>query len=139
MVQVPSNLSPVRVTQLIDAPVVSPDGLLIFIYQGNTYKVRAGDLLQIAAITHALTADYATEAGHALTSDNSVQASNAAVAASTAVALDGTNAARYLAFYGATVGAAPVLVDMALTYNPSTDTLQTATVVATNGIYGGTF
>lgn len=50
MAQVPSNLIPVRVTQLPDAPEASEDGLLIFIYQGNTYKIRAGDLLQVAGV-----------------------------------------------------------------------------------------
>lgn len=47
MAQVPSNLIPVRVTQLPDAPAVSEDGLLIYIYNGNTYKVRAGDLFSV--------------------------------------------------------------------------------------------
>lgn len=50
MATVPSNLIPVRVTQLPDAPVASEDTLLIGVYQGNTYKIRAGDLLQVAGV-----------------------------------------------------------------------------------------
>lgn len=50
MAQVPSNLIPVRVTQLQDAPVASEDGLLVYVYQGNTYKIRAGDLLNVAGV-----------------------------------------------------------------------------------------
>ena len=50
MAQVPSNLIPTRVTQLPDAPVASPDGLLMFVYEGNSYKIRAGDLLQVSGV-----------------------------------------------------------------------------------------
>lgn len=47
---VPSNLIPTRVTQLPDAPVASEDGLLVYIYNGVTYKIRAGDLLQVSGV-----------------------------------------------------------------------------------------
>jgi len=50
MSEVPSNLIPTRITQLPDAPVASEDGLLLFVYQGNNYKVRAGDLLSVAGV-----------------------------------------------------------------------------------------
>ncbi len=50
MVMVPSNLIPTRISQLPTAPVASPDGLLMFVYNGVTYKVRAGDLLQVAGV-----------------------------------------------------------------------------------------
>lgn len=50
MAQVPSNLIPIRVTQLDDAPVASEDGLLLYVYNGNTYKIRAGDLLQVSGV-----------------------------------------------------------------------------------------
>lgn len=50
MSEVPSNLIPTRITQLPDAPVASEDGLLLFVYQGNNYKVRAGDLLNVAGV-----------------------------------------------------------------------------------------
>ena len=47
---VPSNLIPSRVTQLPTAPVASPDGLLLFTYQGTSYQIRAGDLLQVTGV-----------------------------------------------------------------------------------------
>ena len=50
MAQVPSNLIPTRITQLQDAPVASGDGLLVYVYEGNTYKIRAGDLLSVAGV-----------------------------------------------------------------------------------------
>lgn len=50
MATVPSNLIPVRVTQLPDAPVASEDTLLVGVYQGVTYKIRAGDLLNVAGV-----------------------------------------------------------------------------------------
>jgi len=50
MAQVPSNLIPIKVTQLDDAPTASEDGLLLYIYNGNTYKIRAGDLLQVSGV-----------------------------------------------------------------------------------------
>ena len=50
MAQVPSNLIPTRLTQLQDAPVASEDGLLWYVYGGNTYKIRAGDLLSVAGV-----------------------------------------------------------------------------------------
>ncbi len=50
MSDVPSNLIPSRVTQLPTAPVASPDGLLLFTYQGVSYQVRAGDLLQVSGV-----------------------------------------------------------------------------------------
>jgi len=50
MAQVPSNLIPTRVTQLPTAPIASEDGLLMFVYEGNSYKIRAGDLLSVAGV-----------------------------------------------------------------------------------------
>jgi hypothetical protein len=50
MATVPSNLIPTRITQLPDAPVASEDSLLIGVYQGVTYKIRAGDLLNVAGV-----------------------------------------------------------------------------------------
>lgn len=50
MAQVPSNLIPTRVTQLPDAPTASEDSLLMIVYQGVNYKIRAGDLLQVAGV-----------------------------------------------------------------------------------------
>ena len=50
MATVPSNLIPTRITQLPDAPVASEDTLLVGVYNGNTYKIRAGDLLNVAGV-----------------------------------------------------------------------------------------
>jgi hypothetical protein len=50
MAQVPSNLIPVSITQLPDSLTTSADVLLVGVYQGNTYKFRAGDLLQVAGV-----------------------------------------------------------------------------------------
>lgn len=45
MTQVPSNLIPTRITQLPEPGSPSADGYLVYVYEGRTYKVRAGDLL----------------------------------------------------------------------------------------------
>jgi hypothetical protein len=66
-------------------------------------------------------------------------AGSATNATNVAVTADATNASRYLGFYSATTGNLGTLVDADLTYNPSTNTLTTATLVATTGISGGTF
>lgn len=66
-------------------------------------------------------------------------AGSATNATNVAVTTDSTNASRYLGFYAATSGNNGTLVDADLTYNPSTNTLTTGTVVATAGISGGTF
>ena len=50
MAQVPSNLIPTRITQLPDSPVASPDGLLVYVYQGVTYKITAGQLLNTSGV-----------------------------------------------------------------------------------------
>lgn len=50
MSDVPSNLIPTRVTQLPYAPVASEDSLMMIVYQGNTYQIRVGDLLQVAGV-----------------------------------------------------------------------------------------
>jgi hypothetical protein len=66
-------------------------------------------------------------------------AGSATDATNVAVTADATNATRYLGFYSATTGNLGTLVDTDITYNPSTSTLTTGTVVATAGISGGTF
>lgn len=50
MADVPSNLIPTTISNLPEAPVASADSLLLIVYQGNNYKVRAGDLLQVAGV-----------------------------------------------------------------------------------------
>lgn len=50
MAQVPSNLIPISITQLPVPLTTSEDTLLVGVYQGITYKIRAGDLLQVAGV-----------------------------------------------------------------------------------------
>jgi len=50
MATVPSNLIPVSITQLPVSATTSEDVLLVGVYQGNTYKFRAGDLLQVSGV-----------------------------------------------------------------------------------------
>jgi len=50
MADVPSNLIPTTITQLPVAPVASEDSLLLIVYNGNNYQIRAGDLLQVAGV-----------------------------------------------------------------------------------------
>ena len=78
MAQVPSNLIPTRVTQLPDAPVASPDGLLMFVYQGNSYKIRAGDLLSVAGVptSRQVIAGTSLTGGGALSSDVTLSVAN---------------------------------------------------------------
>lgn len=71
MAQVPSNLIPTRVTQLPDAPTASEDSLLMIVYQGVNYKIRAGDLLQVAGVptSRQVIAGTGLQGGGALTSN----------------------------------------------------------------------
>lgn len=71
MAQVPSNLIPVRVSQLPDAPVASLDGYLPYIYNGVTYKIRAGDLVAVSGVpvTRAVLAGTGLTGGGQLSSD----------------------------------------------------------------------
>jgi hypothetical protein len=51
MAQVPSNLIPISITNLpVPLTLPSEDTLLVGVYQGVTYKIRAGDLLQVAGV-----------------------------------------------------------------------------------------
>lgn len=50
MSEVPSNLIPTRITQLPYAPVASEESILLIVYEGNTYQIQAGDLLQVAGV-----------------------------------------------------------------------------------------
>lgn len=50
MTNVPSNLIPTRVTQLPVAPVADPNSLMMIVYQGNNYQIRAGDLLSVTGV-----------------------------------------------------------------------------------------
>lgn len=51
MAQVPSNLIPISITNLpVPVTPASEDTLLVGVYNGVTYKIRAGDLLQVAGV-----------------------------------------------------------------------------------------
>ena len=49
-VQVPSNLIPVRITQLQVDPAPSENGQMVYTRDGNTYRVRVGDLLNVSGV-----------------------------------------------------------------------------------------
>lgn len=71
MSDVPSNLIPTRITQLPVAPVASEDSLLLIVYEGNNYQIRAGDLLQVAGVptTRAVIAGTSLTGGGQLSSN----------------------------------------------------------------------
>jgi hypothetical protein len=75
-------------------------------------------------------------AAPAYVAQSTLDVGNAANVTTTAVT---ANATYYMAFMPATSGSNGVCVDSDMTYNPSTNTLTTGTVVATAGISGGTF
>jgi hypothetical protein len=81
MAQVPSNLIPTRITQLQDAPVASEDGLLLYVYEGNTYKIRAGDLVSVSGVptSRQVIAGTSLQGGGALTADVTLSVAPAGV------------------------------------------------------------
>lgn len=74
-----------------------------------------------------------------LTVGTATNATNATNASNIGVTAVSTNASFYPVFVSATTGNLAPDVDGDLTYNPSTNTLTAGTMVATTGIFGGTF
>ena len=95
-VDVPSNLIPSRVTQLPIAPEASPDGLLLFTYQGVSYQVRAGDLLQVAGVptTRQVIAGTALTGGGSLANNVTLSVANGGIG-TTQLATSGAAAGTY--------------------------------------------
>lgn len=104
----------------------------------------AGDLLYASGSTTVAklglgTSGYVLTAGASApqyTAQSSLDVGNAANVTTTAVT---ANSTYYPAFMPATSGSNGVCVDVDMTYNPSTNTLTLANLVATSGISGGTF
>jgi hypothetical protein len=85
--------------------------------------------------------DVLTSSGSApqYVAQSTLNVGSATNATNVAVTATSVNATYYVTFVDAITGNNGIEVDADITYNPSTNTLTTANVVATSGISGGTF
>ena len=142
MVEVPSNLIPTRISQLPTAPVASADGTLLFNYQGVSYQVRAGDLLQVAGVptTRQVIAGTALTGGGPLSSNVTLSVANGGIGP-TQLANSGATAGAY----GDTTNIPVITVDAkgritaitTVTASFSAYVPITRQIIAGNGLEGG--
>ncbi len=141
MTNVPSNLIPTRISQLPTAPVASADGMLLFNYQGVSYQVRAGDLLQVAGVptTRQVIAGTGLTGGGQLNQDITLSVASGGIGTVQLAASGATPGT-----YGSTTQIPVVTVDSTgritavSTVTASTGGVPTSTqIIAGNGLEGG--
>lgn len=125
---VPSNLIPVRVLRLPEAPVASPDFQLVGSLNGTTYRVRAGDLLNVNGVptTRNVFAGTGMTGGGQLSSDITLSIAVGGVD-STLMSLTGVAAGTY----GSSAQVPLITVDAA-------GRIESITLVGIAGTAGGT-
>lgn len=141
MTNVPSNLIPTRISQLPTAPVASPEGTLLFNFEGVSYQVKAGDLLQVAGVptSRQVIAGTGLTGGGQLTQDITLSVASGGIGTVQLAASGATPGT-----YGSTTQIPVVTVDATgritavTTVTASTGGVPTSTqIIAGNGLEGG--